>query len=436
MKDITLWAREKGFGDSSTHYRIRDWLISRQRYWGAPIPIVHCPSCGTVPVPEKDLPVLLPDDVDFQSDRGNPLASHPNFIKTCCPRCGGPARRETDTLAQWLCSCWYFIRYVNPRMTDKPFDKADVDRWLPVDQYIGGIEHAVLHLLYSRFIVKVLHDAGLVAFREPFRALFTQGMICKRSETDGQLYKLSKSKGNVVSPDDLIRDYGADTLRLYTLFIGPPEKDAEWSDRGIEGASRFLRRIWTQCYRHLDLLRSARGQAVDTARLQGKARDLFRKVHETIDQVTRDMEGDFHFNSAIAAIMELSNEMDAFEIAEAGSEQDKGVYLAATETLILLLAPFAPHLAEELWGELGNPPSVMKAHWPEVNRDALARSEVEMPIQVNGKLRAKLMVPADIQEEDLKALVLADPNIRKFTEGKTIRKFIVVPGRLVNVAAS
>ena len=436
IKKMTEHARAEGFGDFEISYRIRDWLISRQRYWGAPIPVVHCEACGPVPVAESDLPVRLPDDVDHTVEKGNPLANHEGFVNTTCPSCGKPAKRETDTIAQWLCSCWYFLRYVNPRMTDKAFDKVDVDRWLPVDQYIGGIEHAVLHLLYSRFIVKVLHDAGYCSFREPFGALFTQGMICKRSEKDGQLHKMSKSKGNVVSPDDLVERYGADTLRLYTLFIGPPEKDAEWSDQGIEGASRFLRRTWRRAYDNRAVLEEAVGGACNAGEMSGPERDLYRKLHETIDQVTRAIETGFRFNSAIAHIMELLNAMDdCTPGADAGSGQ-KNVYRAATETLVILLSPFAPHIAEELWQELGHEGGILAADWPEVDKDALARDEVEVVLQVNGKVRGRITVPVDIDREELEELVLATDQVKKYAEGKTVRKVIVVPNKLVNVAVS
>jgi len=436
IRAMTQHAKDNGFGDFTINFRIRDWLISRQRYWGAPIPIVHCPDCGAVAVPEADLPVSLPEDVDFKVERGNPLAGHESFVNTTCPACGKPARRETDTIAQWLCSCWYFLRYVNPRMNDKAFDTNDVNNWLPVDQYIGGIEHAVLHLLYSRFIVKVLHDAGHCSFREPFGALFTQGMICKRSEKDGQLYKMSKSKGNVVSPDELVQQYGADTLRLYTLFIGPPEKDAEWNDQGIEGAYRFLRRLWRRVYDNRELLLAARDIPCDLAAMNGEERDIYRKLHETVQRITRDMEGGFHFNSAIAQIMELNNAIDKCGIAADSGEQHKAVYRAAVETTVLLLSPFSPHVAEELWTELGHEPSVLHARWPEVDEQALEREELEIVLQVNGKVRGRITVPAGIDKAELEAIVLANEKVRKHVAGKTVRKVIVVPGRLVNIAAA
>ncbi|MBN1270330.1 MAG: leucine--tRNA ligase [Kiritimatiellae bacterium] len=433
---MTAHAADKGFGGGTVHYRLRDWLISRQRYWGAPIPIIHCESCGAVPVPEKDLPVLLPEDVDIKVEKGNALEHHEGFKKTTCPKCGQPARRDTDTLAQWLCSCWYFLRYVNPHMADKAFDRRDVDHWLPVDQYIGGVEHAVLHLLYSRFVVKVLHDAGHCGFVEPFGALFTQGMICKRSEKDGQLYKMSKSKGNVVSPDELVREYGADTVRLYTLFIGPPEKDAEWNDAGVEGATRFLRRLWKRVYDHRDLLRASAGLRADPAKMAGPERNLWRKVHESLQRITRDLEGAFHFNTAIAQVMELMNAVDTLDVGDGSSEQARAVFREAMQTVVLLIAPFAPHVAEELWQELGHTPSILRAAWPEVNPAALERAEVEMVVQVNGRVRGHIMVGADADQKAVEAEALANPQVQKWTEGKAIRKVIVVPGKLVNIAVS
>jgi len=436
MHDLIQYAKDQGFGDFTIHYRIRDWLISRQRYWGAPIPIVHCPDCGTVPVPVDQLPVLLPDDVDFRLERGNPLAHHAGFIHTTCPKCGKPAQRETDTLAQWLCSCWYYLRYVNPRLTTKAFERKDVDAWLPVDQYIGGIEHAVLHLLYSRFILKVLNDAGDCGFAEPFGALFTQGMICKRSEKDGQLYKMSKSKGNVVSPDQLIADYGADTLRVYTLFIGPPEKDAEWNDRGIEGASRFLRRIWQRVYENHAALDAARALPLRLADMKGPERELYRKLHETVAAVTTDIEEGFHFNTAIARLMELLNAMDDCGLPTDSTDARKAVYRAAVENLVLLLSPFAPHLAEELWRELGHPDTILAAGWPAVDQAALTRDSVEIALQVNGKIRGRIEIPSGIAQADLEKTVLAHAEVIKHLEGKTVRKVVVVPGKLVNIAAS
>jgi leucyl-tRNA synthetase len=436
MPEMISHASKNGFGSVTVTYKIRDWLISRQRYWGAPIPIVHCQSCGAVPVPESDLPVLLPDDVDFKSDRGNPLERHEGFVRTTCPRCGTAARRETDTLAQWLCSCWYFLRYVNPRDNSKAFDRGDVDHWLPVDQYIGGIEHAVLHLLYSRFILKVLHDAGCCGFPEPFGALFTQGMICKRSEKDGQLYKMSKSKGNVVSPDELVEQYGADTLRLYTLFIGPPEKDAEWNDRGIEGASRFLRRLWTRVYEGQAVLESAKGLVPDIGRMAPAEREIYRRLHVTIDGITRSIETDFHFNTAIAQIMELMNSVDSFAVTPESTPSARAVFRAAIEGIVMLLSPLAPHVAEELWQVLGHDGSILKAAWPVADPVAMQSDMVEIVVQVNGRVRDRLNVPAKASQSDIEALARGSEAVKRHLEGKPIRKVVVVPGKLVNIVAA
>jgi leucyl-tRNA synthetase len=435
IRRMTAHAAEKGFGGPQVHYRLRDWLISRQRYWGAPIPILYCPECGVVPVPERDLPVRLPDDVEFRPTGESPLARCESFMSVPCPRCARPARRERDTMDTFVCSSWYFLRYLSPHDDTRAIDPAACNRWLPVDQYIGGIEHAILHLMYARFFTKALHDMGLIAFDEPFAHLFTQGMICKRSDADGQLYKMSKSKGNVVVPDDLIREYGADTVRLYTLFIGPPEKDAEWSDQGIEGAFRFLRRVWRRAYENRSLLEAARGSACDPARMAPGERELYRKTHETIQRVTRDMEGSFHFNSAIAQIMELLNTMDAAAVGPGSSAQAKAAYCHAMDTLVLLLSPFAPHMAEELWTELGHPPGILRVAWPTFDPAALAREAVEIAVLVNGKIRARLQAPAGLPEPDLRAAVMANGAVQRHLAGMTVRKFVVVPDKLVNIAA-
>ncbi len=433
ISDITRFAKERGFGDSSVRFRIRDWLISRQRYWGAPIPIVHCPACGVVPVPEKDLPVRLPDDVDFKASIGNPLEKHAGFIKAACPNCGKDARRETDTIAQWLCSCWYFLRYVNPRMTDQAFSREDVDKWLPVDQYVGGIEHAVLHLLYSRFIVKVLYDAGYCSFREPFDALFTQGMICKRSDKDGQLHKMSKSKGNVVSPDELVREYGADTVRLYTLFLGPPEKDAEWDDQGIEGASRFLRRLWRRVWENSCWIAEARSERPVSSTMTKDERILFRKINVAIDGVTKDVESGFHFNTAIAQIMELMNAFDAFRPDPSRVQEQRAIKRLALETTVLLVSPFAPHIAEELWSELGHAPGILNEKWPVADKSAMECDSAEIAIQVNGKLRGRMIIAAGLDDKSAQEAVLSHEPVQKWIEGGSIRKVIVIRDKLVNV---
>jgi len=436
IQAMTRHAAENGFGEAMIHYRLRDWLISRQRYWGAPIPIVYCDACGMLPVPEEQLPVLLPDDVEFRPSGESPLVCSETFMNATCPACGGPARRESDTMDTFVDSSWYFLRYLSPRDEQQVFDSEIVNRWMPVDQYIGGVEHAILHLLYARFFTKVLYDAGLIGFDEPFAHLFTQGMICKRSEADGQLYKMSKSKGNVVAPDPLIERYGAYTVRVYTLFIGPPEKDAEWNDQGIEGASRFLRRLWVRVHENADLLAQARDQTCQIGTMQGPVRDLYRKAHETIDRVTHNMEDDFHFNAAIALIMELCNAIDACHPKQNAGPQHEAVFRFAVETSVLLLSPFAPHIAEELWAVLGHSPSILQCPWPKTDPNALLRDTTEIVLQVNGKIRGRITVPAGIDKERLEDIVLGHEKVQKHIDGKTVRKTVVVPDRLVNVVAS
>jgi leucyl-tRNA synthetase len=433
---MTEHADKKGFGGPQIHFRLRDWLISRQRYWGAPIPIVYCDACGAVPVPETDLPVLLPDDVEFKPTGESPLAASESFMTTPCPTCGGPARRESDTMDTFVDSSWYFLRYLSAQDDTQAIDTRACNDWLPIDQYIGGIEHAILHLLYARFFTKAVYDMGLINFEEPFAQLFTQGMICKRSEHDGQLYKMSKSKGNVVSPDELIARHGADTVRLYTLFIGPPEKEAEWNDQGVEGASRFLRRIWKRVYLTRDLLTASRDLKPDPSAMEEDERNVYRKTHETIAHITHDLDGAFRFNTAVAQIMELMNEIERLNVDADGSEQRRAVFREAIETVVLLLSPFAPHISEELWKELGNPPSILQAAWPTVNQAALHRATIEVVLQVNGKVRGKIEVSADADKAALEQEAVAHPSVQKWTEGKTIRKVIVVPGRLVNIAVS
>jgi leucyl-tRNA synthetase len=430
---MTEHARERGFGQATVHFRLRDWLISRQRYWGAPIPIIHCETCGAQPVPEKDLPVLLPDAIEFKPTGESPLARCPEFRDVPCPVCGAPARRETDTMDTFVDSSWYFLRYLTPHDATRAFDPDIVNRWMPVDQYIGGIEHAILHLLYARFFTKALADMGLHRITEPFARLFTQGMICKRSDQDGQLYKMSKSKGNVVSPDALIREYGADTVRLYTLFIGPPEKDAEWNDQGIEGASRFLRRLWRRFYENRDRLAAAAGAALDRAALSPAERELHRKTHETIARVTADMEGAFHFNTAIAQIMELMNAVDAFTAATDWSGQAGAVFHEAITSMVLLLSPFSPHVCEELWRELGHADSILRAAWPEADPAAQARATVTIGVQVNGKFRGRLVLNAGLDPAAAEAAVLADPQAKTWLKGATVARAIVVPDKLVNL---
>jgi leucyl-tRNA synthetase len=437
IPEVIRFLTDHAMGERTINYRIRDWLISRQRYWGAPIPIVHCPACGIVPVPAEQLPVELPPEsqVEFPPRGTSPLAKVASWVNTTCPKCGGPARRETDTLAQWLCSCWYFLRYTltdaERRPNTRPFDRKKVDYWMPVDQYIGGIEHAVLHLLYTRFVCKVLHDAGHVGFNEPFKALFTQGMICKQSSITGKLEKMSKSKGNVVSPDAVIEQYGADTQRLYTLFVGPPQKDAEWQDDAIVGARRFLDRVWRQVSESLDAVAGARPYAGDGADLAGPAKAVWRKTHQTVRKVTGDIEQSWQFNTAIAAVMELLNALADLP----KTPQAAPVLRFTLESIVRLLAPLVPHVAEELWVALGHEPSVLAAGWPAYDEAACREDEVEIVIQVNGKLRAHITVAAGASEDQVREAALANDRVKEALGAATVRKVIVIPGRLVNIVA-
>ena len=473
---VVEFLEKNDMGEAQVNYRLRDWLISRQRYWGAPIPMVQCPDCGIVPVPESELPVLLPDEVDFTPRGESPLAFVDEFVNTTCPECGKDARRETDTIAQWLCSCWYFLRYISPQADDRPFDRALVDAWLPVDVYIGGVEHAVLHLLYSRFVVKALHDAGHVGFVEPFAMLFTQGMICKRSyictrcgcivsddenlsrpcrcdvgmslrerlerEVDVafEVAKMSKSKGNVVTFDEVIEHYGCDTLRLYTLAIGPPEKDAEWQDSGIVGYRRFLNRLWDTVAAHEDDFKSIPRAAVSPDRLQGDWRAVHRLVHATIRRVTEDMEERWHFNTAIAAVISLLNETQKLPLGdvcgEDRSEQDTmnfNLFRFAAESMVQLLAPFVPHVCEELWRRMGNAAGVFEQGWPGYDSEMARAEEIEMPVQVNGKVRDRLTVPRDESEDSVREKALALANVERHVAGREIVKFMVVPNRIVTI---
>ena len=417
----------EGLGSAAVSYRLRDWLISRQRYWGAPIPIIYCDECGMVPVPESDLPVLLPDNVEFRPGGESPLARHEPFMGVSCPTCQRPARREADTMDTFVDSSWYYLRYLSPKCEDEVFESDKVNRWLPVDQYIGGVEHAILHLLYSRFITKVLHDADLIRFQEPFRNLFTQGMIVK----DGA--KMSKSKGNVVSPDKLIEKFGADTQRLYTLFIGPPEKDAEWNDRGVAGAHRFLNRLWELVDEQAESLKSVPDLTGADATLAPDARALRRKAHRTIKKVTVDMEETFHFNTAISSVMELVNETRDLLAAGEPTGDAASVLKHAVESTVLLLSPFVPHICEELWARLGHEPSILEVPWPSYEEAATKAEEIEIPIQVNGKVRSRITVEADIGDDELREKALADERIAGQVAGKGQVKVVVVPKRLVNI---
>ena len=402
---IAEWMEKEKIGHIETHWRLRDWLISRQRYWGTPIPIIYCAKCGVVAVPYENLPVELPKDAPFTGEGGSPLNKVKEFVNVKCPKCKEQARRETDTMTTFFDSSWYFLRFCSPRFDQAPFDKKETGYWMPVDQYIGGIEHAILHLLYSRFFTKFLRDEGLLEFNEPFQKLLTQGMVLK----DGEV--MSKSRGNIVDPDSIIKKHGADTLRLYILFAAPPEVEMEWSERGIEGAFKFLNRVW---------------RLVDGTEygVQGtEPEKLRKKMHRTIKEVTEDIES-FKFNTAIAAIMELVNEI----------YQDLNADIAeAVKTAVILLSPFTPHLAEEMWQKLGNKESILKTPWPKYDEKFLKEEIITLVIQVNGKLRSKIEVPVDIAEDKLKELVLADEKLKPWIQGKPIKNFILVPQKLVNI---
>ncbi|MBT1248502.1 MULTISPECIES: leucine--tRNA ligase [unclassified Thermosipho (in: thermotogales)] len=420
---IIEYIEKEGIGKRSVQYKLRDWLISRQRYWGAPIPVVYCEKCGVVPVPEKDLPVKLPKDVEFLPTGQSPLSLDEQFLNTTCPKCGGPAKREADTMDTFVDSSWYYLRYVNPKLEDKPFDKEDVNYWMPVNQYIGGVEHAVLHLLYSRFITKVLHDLGYLDFEEPFENLFTQGMIYK----DG--WKMSKSKGNVVSPDEMIKKYGADTLRTYILFMAPPEKDAEWSDAGIEGVNRFLKRLWNNVYSILPKIKDVKAENIQ---LKDKSeKDLRRKLHRIIKKITEDIEGGFKFNTAIAGLMELNNSLS--EYLNKSKELNLPLLRELVEKLTLILSPFAPHMAEEIWHDLGNETLIVNEKWPSYDENALQVDEVTIIIQINGKVRGKMLAKVDTNEEDIKKLAFENPKISSYLKGKDVVKVIYVKNKLLNI---
>ena len=421
------WLVERGLGVAKVNYRLRDWGISRQRYWGAPIPVLYCEACGMVPEAEKNLPVVLPQDVQLSGKGGSPLAEAASFVNATCPRCGGKARRETDTMDTFVESSWYFLRYCSPKFEGGMFERSAAEYWMPVDQYIGGIEHAVLHLLYARFYTKVLRDLGLVKVDEPFTALLSQGMVIK----DGA--KMSKSKGNVVDPDDLIRTFGADTARLFSLFAAPPEKDLDWNEHGVEGASRFLNRVWRVVTAHAEeITRAPRG----TTPASEPGRAFRRTIHATIKRVTDDIERDFGFNTAISAIMELVNAIHAFEAAslDGMAKQERAALLAeAVETALLLLGPFCPHVTEELWAHLGHDSSVFRQPWPVADPAALTRKEVAVVVQVDGKVRGRLTVEVDATQDHVQRLALEDDKVRPWLEGRTVDRVVVVPNRLVNI---
>jgi leucyl-tRNA synthetase len=408
----------RGIGERKINYRLHDWLISRQRYWGAPIPIIYCPTCGVVPVAEKDLPVLLPEDAEFMPTGESPLKYHAGFLHTTCPRCGGPAERETDTMDTFMCSSWYQYRYLSPDYAEGPFDPAEGAYWLPVDQYTGGIEHATMHLLYTRFFTKAMRDIGLVNFGEPMLRLFNQGIILGEDSE-----KMSKSRGNVVNPDDLVAQFGADTVRVYLMFIGPWEEGGPWNSKGIEGSHRFLQRVWTV----------TTGEGKETAGAAeptpAQITELRRWTHKTIRRVTRDMEG-FQFNTMLAGLMEFNNYlMQAKETAVYGTP----AWDEAVHSLALMLAPAAPHIAEEIWERLGQPYSVHQQSWPAWEEALTAEEQITLIVQVNGKVRDKITAPVDIAEEAAKAMALASAGVQRALAGKTPDKVFYVAGKLVNI---
>jgi leucyl-tRNA synthetase len=415
MAKIIAEAERRGIGKPTVTYRLRDWLLSRQRYWGVPIPIVYCPDHGIVPVPYDQLPVILPADVRFRSDGQNPLLHTPEFVNTTCPKCGKPSRRETDTMDTFVDSSWYYLRYADPRNQALPFDKSKVDYWMPVDQYTGGIEHAILHLLYSRFFMKALFDAGMVSVDEPFMALFTQGMIHRNG------FVMSKSKGNGITPDDMVQRYGADTGRVYELFIGPPDQDAEWNDRGVDGVARFLNRVWRLIVGEEDEV--VAGVAAVSSE------DLTRKLHETIDKVTRDVEA-FHFNTAMSALMELTNLMQDY--LQGGGQRDQA-WDAVALSMTRLLGPFAPHLAEELWQRQGGERLVVFQPWPEVDESLLRRPQVTVVVQVDGRLRDRVEMPAGADQAGAQERALRSANVQRALNGRRLARAVYVPDRLINL---
>ncbi len=457
---------EKGAGVEATNYKLRDWGISRQRYWGCPIPVIYCEECGTQPVPESELPVLLPEDVKFEGATLSPLESSESFVNVKCPACGSVARRETDTMDTFVDSSWYFLRYVSSKKTDLPFDSEAVSRWLPVDQYIGGVEHAVMHLLYARFFTRALRDMGLLSVDEPFKNLLTQGMVCKETERCaihgyllpeevedgtcrqcgaevrvGAVEKMSKSKKNVVDPDAIIEQYGADTTRLFSLFAAPPEKDLDWNVEGVEGSFRFLSRVWRLVTENDALLSGVAPYYKSKDGLldeQTALKAIYQATHKTIKKVTHDIEDRFHFNTAISAVMELVNALYLFKQdkgVDTGDELSRKVFKGSVLAVVQLISPFAPHMAEELWQALSteDSPPLYKTPWPDYDEDALTTEEVTVVVQINGKVRAKLNLSVDATEETVTEAAMKETKVAEWVEGKVIRKKIYVPNKILNL---
>ncbi|HRU06762.1 MAG TPA: leucine--tRNA ligase [Candidatus Brocadiia bacterium] len=454
MGRITRYLEEKGWGQATVTYRLRDWLLSRQRYWGAPIPIIYCPDCGAVPVPDKDLPVLLPENVEFRPTGESPLALCKDFVNTKCPKCGKPARRETDTMDTFVDSSWYYLRYVSPRNETAPFDKEDVRAWLPVDQYIGGSEHSTMHLVYFRFFAMVLKDLGMIEFDEPAMRLFCQGMVCKvahfcqkckwvpdaevengKCKKCGQpvasdVAKMSKTKLNTVSPDDIMTRFGADTLRLYILSDSPPERDTIWNEQGLLGAARLINRLWSTVHEN-DALKTAAPEPKPGPQASKTDRDLYRKAHATIKSATQDLAEEKHFNTLIARVNELLSETRS-TMGQASPAASR----FAVETMVKLMAPIIPHAAEEMWVSLGNKPSVFQTPWPEFDAACLAADVITMPVQVNGKLRGHVSFPPGTPDEDIERLALENDKITPHLAGKSVRKIIMAGRKLINIVAN
>jgi leucyl-tRNA synthetase len=420
-------AAREGFGGAKVIFRLKDWGVSRQRYWGTPIPMIHCERDGLVPVPEDQLPVILPDNIEITQQGGSPLARMPEFVNTTCPKCGGPAKRETDTMDTFVDSSWYFYRYTDAHNDKAPFGSATADYWFPIDQYIGGVEHAILHLIYSRFWTKVMRDLGLVKNGEPVERLFTQGMVIK----DGA--KMSKSKGNVVSPDDMVARYGADSARMYSLFAAPPDRDLDWQEDGVAGVSRFLGRVWRIVTKFSAIARAAGASAQVSSETREGGAQLLRKLHQTIARITQDFEGRWHFNTDVAAIMELVNEIQDADAQLAAGEIPAPVVRELLRTLVLLLAPFAPFLAAEMWEQLGEEGAILRAPWPKSDPELAREDEIEVPVQINGKLVNVVRVAAGADSKTLETAALADEKVKARIAGKTLVKVIVVPGRAVNL---
>jgi leucyl-tRNA synthetase len=425
------WVEQKKIGKRTVQFRLKDWGISRQRYWGTPIPMIYCAKCGIVPVPFSQLPVELPKVTNFTGRGDSPLAQVPEFVNVSCPKCGGPARRETDTMDTFVDSSWYFYRFCDPKNDTLPFEPAKAKYWMPVDFYVGGVEHAILHLIYSRFFTRVFRDLGMVDHDEPFTNLLTQGMVLK----DGAV--MSKSKGNVVDPDDMMQKYGADALRLYVMFVAPPEKEVEWSDAGLEGSFRFLARVWRFVDQWCEVAKGAASPAsFGPETLSSAERQLRRKTHDTIRRITIDVEQRIHLNTAVSALMELVNDLYAYGDTLTSGQvrvEARAVLREAVEALIVMVSPFAPHTAEELWEMVGHSEGLTKTPWPAFDEEVAKPDEIVIPVQVNGKLRSRLTVPAETSESDLRERALADPAVRAYTDGKTVKSVIVAKGRLINV---